>query len=248
MPPFHAAGNGRGKVLLEIKTLSAGYGDIQVLWDIDLQVEEGQIVALVGANGAGKSTLLKTISGLLKPYRGSISFQGQDITRMASKEIVAKGIIQVPEGRRLFPQMTVEENLMMGAFRRKGDGGVQPQLQKMFGMFSRLEERRNQMAGSLSGGEQQMCAFARGLMGNPKLIIIDEMSLGLAPLIVDDLVDIVKEINQQGTSVLLVEQDVQLALDNSHYGYVISTGRVVMEGDSKTLLQEKEIKEIYLGL
>ena len=235
-------------MLLEIKTLSAGYGDIQVLWDIDLRVEEGQIVALVGANGSGKSTLLKTISGLLKPYRGSIAFQGQDITRMASKEIVARGIIQVPEGRRLFPQMTVEENLMMGAFRRKGDGGVQPQLQKMFAMFSRLEERRNQMAGSLSGGEQQMCAFARGLMGNPRLIIIDEMSLGLAPLIVDDLVDIVKEINQQGTSVLLVEQDVQLALDNSHYGYVISTGRVVMEGDSKTLLQEKEIKEIYLGL
>jgi branched-chain amino acid transport system ATP-binding protein len=235
-------------VLLEITSLSAGYGDIQVLWDIDLQVDEGQVVALVGANGAGKSTLLKTISGLLKPYQGRIAFQGQDITRLASKEIVAQGIIQVPEGRRLFPQMTVEENLLMGAFRRKGPGGVQSQVQRIFGMFSRLEERRHQMAGSLSGGEQQMCAFARGLMGNPELIIIDEMSLGLAPLIVDDLVDIVKEINQQGTSVLLVEQDVQLALDNSHYGYVISTGRVVMEGHSETLLQKKEIKEIYLGL
>jgi ABC-type branched-subunit amino acid transport system ATPase component len=236
------------KVLLEIKALSAGYGDIQVLWDIDMQVADGQVVALVGANGSGKSTLLKTISGLLKPYQGSIAFQSQDITRMATKEIVAKGIIQVPEGRRLFPHMTVEENLMMGAFRRKGPGDLQPQLQRIFGIFSRLEERRHQLAGSLSGGEQQMCAFARGLMGNPKLIIIDEMSLGLAPLIVDDLVDIVKEINQQGTSVLLVEQDVQLALDNSHYGYVISTGRIVMEGDSKTLLQKKEIKEIYLGL
>jgi branched-chain amino acid transport system ATP-binding protein len=239
---------GGEQVLLEIKSLSAGYGDIQVLWDIDLQVEEGQVVALVGANGSGKSTLLKTISGLLKPYQGSITFQGQDITRMASKEIVAKGIIQVPEGRRLFPQMTVEENLMMGAFRRKGPGGLQPHLQRIFGIFSRLDERRHQMAGSLSGGEQQMCAFARGLMGNPKLIIIDEMSLGLAPLIVDDLVDIVRDINRHGTSVLLVEQDVQLALSNSHYGYVISTGRVVMEGDSETLLQKKEIKEVYLCL
>lgn len=235
-------------MLLEIKSLSAGYGDIQVLWDIDLQMDEGQVVALVGANGSGKSTLLKTISGLLKPYQGRITFQGQDITRMASKEIVAQGIIQVPEGRRLFPHMTVEENLMMGAFRRKEPGGLQMQLQRIFGMFGRLEERRQQLAGSLSGGEQQMCAFARGLMGNPELIIIDEMSLGLAPLVVDDLVDIVKEINQQGTSVLLVEQDVQLALENSHYGYVISTGRVMMEGDSKTLLQKKEIKEIYLGL
>ena len=234
-------------MLLEIKDLSAGYGDIQVLWDIDLQIKEGQVVALVGANGAGKSTLLKTISGLLRPYKGSIVFQGRDITRMASKEIVARGIIQVPEGRRLFPQMTVEENLMMGAFRRKGPGDLQPQLKRIFEIFGRLEERRGQMAGSLSGGEQQMCAFARGLMGNPKLIIIDEMSLGLAPLIVDDLVDIVEEINQQGTSVLLVEQDVQLALDNSHYGYVISTGKVAMEGDSETLLQKKEIKEIYLG-
>lgn len=235
-------------MLLEIKELSAGYGDIQVLWDIDLHMDEGQIVALVGANGSGKSTLLKTISGLLKPYNGSITFQHEDITRMPSKEIVAKGIIQVPEGRRLFPQMTVEENLKMGAFRRKQSKNLQPELQKIYSIFRRLEERKSQVAGSLSGGEQQMCAFARGLMGDPKLIIIDEMSLGLAPLIVDDLVDIVKEINQQGTSVLLVEQDVQLALDNSHFGYVISTGRVVMEGESKTLLQNQEIKEIYLGL
>jgi branched-chain amino acid transport system ATP-binding protein len=235
-------------LLLEIKELSAGYGDIQVLWDIDLHMEEGQIVALVGANGSGKSTLLKTISGLLRPYKGSITFQSEDITRMSSKEIVAQGIIQVPEGRRLFPRMTVEENLKMGAFRRKKSKNLQPELQKIYSIFTRLEERKGQMAGSLSGGEQQMCAFARGLMGDPKLIIIDEMSLGLAPLIVDDLVDIVKEINQHGTSVLLVEQDVQLALDNSHFGYVISTGRVVMKGDSRALLQNQEIKEIYLGL
>jgi branched-chain amino acid transport system ATP-binding protein len=235
-------------VLLEIKKLNVGYGDIQVLWDISLRVEEGQIVALVGANGAGKSTLLKTISGLLTPYSGSISFQGEDITRMPSKEIVAKGIIQVPEGRRLFPQMTVEENLMMGAFRRRSSKNIQLELEKVYKIFSRLEERRQQKTGSLSGGEQQMCAFARGLMGNPRLIIIDEMSLGLAPLIVDDLIDHVKAINEQGTSVLLVEQDVQLALDNSHYGYVLSTGRVEMEGNSQELLRNQEIKEIYLGL
>ena len=235
-------------MLLDIKELSAGYGDVQVLWDIDLHIQEGQIVALVGANGSGKSTLLKTISGLLKPYKGIIAFQNKDITQMPSKEIVARGIIQVPEGRRLFPRMTVEENLKMGAFRRKKSKNLQPELRKIYSIFRRLEERKDQMAGSLSGGEQQMCAFARGLMGNPKLIIIDEMSLGLAPLIVDDLVDIVKEINQRGTSVLLVEQDVQLALDNSHFGYVISTGRVVLAGDSKNLLQNQEIKEIYLGL
>jgi branched-chain amino acid transport system ATP-binding protein len=235
-------------VLLEIKELNVGYGDIQVLWDINLQIEEGQIVALVGANGAGKSTLLKTISGLLNPYSGSIVFQGEDITRMPSKEIVAKGIIQVPEGRRLFPDMTVEENLMMGAFRRRKSKNIQPELERIYMIFSRLKERRQQKTGSLSGGEQQMVAFARGLMGNPKLIIIDEMSLGLAPLIVDDLIDNVKEINQQGTSVLLVEQDVQLALDNSHYGYVLSTGRVEMKGNSQELLRNQEIKEIYLGL
>ena len=235
-------------MLLEIKELNVGYGDVQVLWDISLQMEEGQIVALVGANGAGKSTLLKTISGLLSPYSGNIIFQGEDITRIPSKEIVAQGIIQVPEGRRLFPDMTVEENLMMGAFRRKKSKNIKPELERIYNIFSRLKERRLQKTGSLSGGEQQMCAFARGLMGDPKLIIIDEMSLGLAPLIVDDLVDIVKEINQQGTSVLLVEQDVQLALDNSHFGYVISTGRMVMEGESRMLLQNQEIKEIYLGL
>jgi branched-chain amino acid transport system ATP-binding protein len=236
------------EVLLDIKELNVGYGDIQVLWDINLQVKEGQVVALVGANGAGKSTLLKTISGLLKPYNGSIIFQGEDITSMPSKEIVAKGIIQVPEGRRLFPGMTVEENLMMGAFRRKESKNIKPELAKVYKIFPRLKERRQQKTGSLSGGEQQMCAFARGLMGNPKLIIIDEMSLGLAPLIVDDLIDNVKEINQQGTSVLLVEQDVQLALDNSHYGYVLSTGKVQMQGNSLELLRNQEIKEIYLGL
>jgi branched-chain amino acid transport system ATP-binding protein len=235
-------------LLLEIKGLSAGYGDVQVLWDLNLRVEEGQIVALVGANGAGKSTLLKIISGLLPPYSGEIRYAGQDIVRLPSKEIVRDGIIQVPEGRRLFNQMTIEENLMMGAFRRRKSKDISEELERVYGLFPRLKERRQQTAGSLSGGEQQMCAIARALMGNPRLMLIDEMSLGLAPLIVDHLIDIVKEINQQGTSVLLVEQDVQLALDNSHYGYVLSTGTLAMEGDSKELLQKQEIKEIYLGL
>jgi branched-chain amino acid transport system ATP-binding protein len=234
--------------LLEIKGLSAGYGDVQVLWDIHMKVEEGQIVALVGANGAGKSTLLKTISGLLPPYSGEIRFAGRDILRLPSKEIVRHGIIQVPEGRRLFNQMTIEENLMMGAFRRSRSKNIREELDRVYGFFPRLKERRLQSAGSLSGGEQQMCAIARALMGNPRMMLIDEMSLGLAPLIVDHLIDIVKEINQQGTSVLLVEQDVQLALDNSHYGYVLSTGSLAMEGASGDLLQKQEIKEIYLGL
>jgi ABC-type branched-subunit amino acid transport system ATPase component len=235
-------------LLLEIKGLNAGYGDVQVLWDIDLTIAEGQIVALVGANGAGKSTLLKIISGLLHPYSGEILFQGEDIVRRPSKEIVQEGIIQVPEGRRLFHQMTIEENLLMGAFRRSKSKNIHAELEKVYRLFPRLQERRLQKSGSLSGGEQQMCAIARALMGDPKLILIDEMSLGLAPLIVDDLIDIVKTINQEGTGVLLVEQDVQLALDNSHYGYVLSTGRMAMAGNSEELLQNREIKEIYLGL
>jgi branched-chain amino acid transport system ATP-binding protein len=235
-------------LLLEIKGLSAGYGDVQVLWDIHMKVEEGQIVALVGANGAGKSTLLKIISGLLPPYSGEIHYAGQDILHLPSKEIVRHGIIQVPEGRKLFNQMTIEGNLMMGAFRRSRSKNIREELDRVYGLFPRLKERRLQSAGSLSGGEQQMCAIARALMGNPRMMLIDEMSLGLAPLIVDHLIDIVKEINQQGTSVLLVEQDVQLALDNSHYGYVLSTGSLAMEGASGDLLQKQEIKEIYLGL
>ena len=235
-------------MLLEIKNLSAGYGDIQVLWDIDLHIEEGQIVALVGANGAGKSTLMKVISGLLPAYNGSIVFRGENINGMASKDIVTRGVIQIPEGRRLFPQMTVEDNLLMGAFRRSKSRDVKRELERIYTIFPRLRERRMQLTGSLSGGEQQMCAFGRGLMGDPRLIIIDEMSLGLAPLIVDDLIDNVREINQRGTSVLLVEQDVQLALDNSHYGYVLSTGRVEIEGPSAELLGNQQVKEIYLGL
>ena len=235
-------------MLLQVKGLSAGYGDVQVLWDIDLEVRENQIVSLVGANGAGKSTLLKVLSGLLPPYGGQVVFQGRDITGAPSKQIVDRGIIHVPEGRRLFPQMTIEENLKMGAFSRRRSLDLQRELSRVYEIFPRLRERTNQNAGSLSGGEQQMCAIARGLMGNPRLLLIDEMSLGLAPLIVDDLIDIIKGINQQGTGVMLVEQDVQLALDNSNYGYVLSTGRIAIQGESHALLKNSEIKEIYLGM
>ncbi len=235
-------------MLLEIKGLDAGYGDIQVLWDINLRLESESIVALVGSNGAGKTTLLKVLSGLFHPYRGEITFQGKNITRLPSKEIVSNGIIHVPEGRRLFPQMSVLENLLMGAFRRKKSKDLAPQLSKVYDLFPILKHRSQQSAGSLSGGEQQMCAIARSLMGDPMLLLIDEMSLGLAPLVVDDLIDIVKEINADGTAVLLVEQDVQLALDNSHYGYVLATGRLAMEGVSADLIQNKEIKDVYLGL
>ncbi|MGW8186429.1 MAG: ABC transporter ATP-binding protein, partial [Desulfobacterales bacterium] len=213
-------------MLLHVNNLHAGYGDVQVLWDIDLEVRERQIVSLVGANGAGKSTLLKVLSGLLVPYAGKVVFQDKDITGAPTKKIVDCGIVQVPEGRRLFPQMTVEENLLMGAFSHRRSGSLKRELSRIYEIFPRLKERNRQNAGSLSGGEQQMCAIARGLMGNPRLLLIDEMSLGLAPLIVDDLIDVVREINRQGTGVLLVEQDVKLALDNSNYGYVLSTGKI----------------------
>jgi branched-chain amino acid transport system ATP-binding protein len=235
-------------MFLEVKNLNVGYGDVQVLWDVSFEIEKGRIVSLVGANGAGKTTLLKTISGLMRPMSGEIIFNGEVLTRLSSQDIVNRGILHVPEGRRLFSDMTVEENLLMGAYRRGKDPGLQKDLDRMYGIFERLKERRKQKAGSLSGGEQQMCAMARGLMGKPSLLLVDEMSLGLAPLIVDDLIDIVKEIHKQGTTVFIVEQDVHLALANSDYGYVLSTGRVMMEGKSEELLLNKQVKEVFLGI
>lgn len=235
-------------MLLEVKNLNVGYGDVQVLWDVSFKVEKGMIVSLVGANGAGKSTLLKTVSGLIRPMSGDILFDGKSLLNLSSKEIVGMGVVHVPEGRRLFPEMTTEENLLMGAYRRGKNPEIAKDLDRIYGLFPRLKERRKQKAGSLSGGEQQMCAMARGLMGSPKLLLVDEMSLGLAPLIVDDLIDIVKEIHQQGTTVFIVEQDVHLALSNSDYGYVLATGHIMMEGKSQELLGKREIKEVFLGL
>ncbi len=235
-------------MFLEVKNLNVAYGDVQVLWDVSFSVEKGMIVSLVGANGAGKTTLLKTISGLIRPMSGDVIFDGKPLTHLSPKEIVEKGIVHVPEGRHLFPEMSVEENLLMGAYRRGKDPKVREDLERIYEIFPRLKERKKQEAGSLSGGEQQMCAMARGLMGNPELLLVDEMSLGLAPLIVDDLIDIVKEIHKRGTTVFIVEQDVHLALSNSNYGYVLATGRIMMEGPSEELLRNTQIKEVFLGL
>ncbi|WP_252381048.1 ABC transporter ATP-binding protein [Desulfovulcanus ferrireducens] len=234
--------------LIEVKDLDVSYGDVQVLWDINLKIEKGSIVALVGSNGAGKTTFLKTLSGLLSYQKGDIIYNGESLKGLPSDEIVKRGIIHVPEGRRLFPEMTVEENLLMGAYHRKKDPEIPKDLEHVYTLFPRLKERRKQKAGSLSGGEQQMVAMARGLMGRPTVFLVDEMSLGLAPLIVDNLIEIVHSINKEGNTVLLVEQDVQLALENSHYAYVLDTGRIAMEGKSEALLTNPEIKKIYLGM
>ncbi len=233
--------------MLEVKHVNAGYGEVQVLWDVSLRVERGEIVALVGSNGAGKSTLLKVISGIITPMSGEILFEGAPIAGLPSEQIVRRGIVQVPEGRRLFPEMSVEENLLMGAYTRR-DHQVKADLEWVYSLFPRLAERRNQEAGSLSGGEQQMCALARGLMGRPKLLLIDEMSLGLAPIIVDSLIEIVRQMNEQGTTILLVEQDVQVALEQADRGYVLEVGRITLEGTARELLQDPRIKEAYLGL
>ncbi len=235
-------------MLIEVKDLNVSYGDVQVLWGLNFTIKEGAIVALVGSNGAGKTTFLRALSGIIKYKNGDILYNGESLKNMPSEKIVERGIIHVPEGRKLFPEMTVEENLLMGAYHRKGDPEIKNDIDNIYSLFSRLKERRLQKAGSLSGGEQQMCAIARGLMGRPTVLLIDEMSLGLAPLIVDNLIDIVHKIRKDGTTVVLVEQDVQLALDNSDYGYVIDTGKIVLEGNSKDLLCNSDVKKIYLGL
>ncbi|MEC9492325.1 ABC transporter ATP-binding protein [Flexistipes sp.] len=234
--------------MLSVKNLNAGYGDVQVLWDLSFSIDEPKILAIVGSNGAGKTTLLRTISGVIKPKSGEIQFKGERIDGCSSHHIVQKGIIHVPEGRRLFPELTVDENLLMGAYARRKGKNLQKSLDEIYELFPRLAERKKQKAGSLSGGEQQMAAIARGLMGDPEILLIDEMSLGLAPLIVDNLVDVVSMIYERGATVMLIEQDVQLALENSHYTYIMDTGRIVKEGESKELLDDPEIKDIYLGV
>lgn len=234
--------------LLQIKNLTAGYGDVQILRGINMNIEQGQIVALVGSNGVGKSTLLKVLSGLIDPMEGEIIFEGRDIVNENYQSRVSLGITQIPEGRLLFPDMTVEENLLMGGFLRKDKEAIQKDLDNVYTILPRLKERREQKAGSLSGGEQQMCAVGRGLMADPKLLLVDEMSLGLAPLLVDSLIDTIKAINELGKTVLLVEQDVRLALENSHRGYVLANGGIVMEGPTTELLSSEEIKEAFLGI
>lgn len=227
--------------------MSSGYGDIEVLRNITLNIGKGQIIALVGSNGAGKSTLLKTISGLLTPASGSIIFNGSSIAGMPPDKIIGKKIIHIPEGRKLFPEMSVEENLMMGAYSRN-DKNVSQDIINTYRLFPKLEERRNQKAGSLSGGEQQMLALGKGLMGDPDLLLIDEMSLGLAPVIVDDLINIIKDLNKAGRTIFIVEQDVRLALENSDYAYVLETGSITLEGKSSGLLKNPDVKKAYLGM
>ncbi|HHY88310.1 MAG TPA: ABC transporter ATP-binding protein [Chloroflexi bacterium] len=236
-------------MLLQVKNLNFAYGDVQALWDINLEVGKGEVVALVGSNGAGKSTLLKNISGLLRPRKGSqIIFDGEDITNTTADVRVRKGIALVPEGRQLFAGLTIRENLMMGAFTRSDVKAIQEDLERIFALFPILEERQAQLAGTLSGGEQQMCAIARGLMSNPKLLMIDELSLGLAPVVVDRLMETIQTIHDNGVTVFLVEQDVQAAFQMSERGYVLETGHLVHSGNSRDLMEDEAIKKAYLGI
>lgn len=235
--------------LLSVDGVTGGYGDVQVLWGVDLSIEVGQVVSLIGSNGAGKSTLLRTISGLLPPSGGRIACSGKDITGAAPNRIVSAGIIHVPEGRRLFAGMSVRDNLMMGAYqRRDGAQSVRSDLEFVFNIFPRLRERRHQDAVTLSGGEQQMCAIARGIMAAPKLLMIDELSLGLAPRLVDELSEALLSINKTGLTILVVEQDVMTALNLSDQAFIMDTGRIMRKGPSKTIAKDPFVREAYLGV
>lgn len=233
--------------MLQVKDIDVYYGAIHALKNLSLEVQEGSIVTLIGANGAGKTTTLKTISGLLRPKTGQIFFRGEDLSRIAPEKIVGLGISQVPEGRRVFASMTVLENLEMGAYLRNDKKGVEHDLEEVFNWFPRLKERRKQLAGTLSGGEQQMLAIGRALMARPQLMLMDEPSMGLAPLLVREIFEIIKSINQQGTTILLVEQNAHMALSIAHQAYVIETGEIVLSGTPQDLLNSDEIKKAYLG-
>ena len=234
--------------LLRIRDLSAGYGLLQVLQSISLDVRPAEFLALVGSNGAGKTTLLRVLSGLLPVQSGSIEWAGQPIGGLTPDAIFRLGIVQVPEGRQLFPRMSVQDNLLMGAYRRDDKAEVRADLEKVYGLFPRMAERRRQLAGSMSGGEQQMCAMARALMARPRLLLVDEMSLGLAPIIVDQLMENLTAIRDQGVTILLVEQDIHLALAAADRAYVLETGRIVREGPARDLIEDPELKRAYLGV
>ena len=233
--------------MLKIDNIDVYYGAIHALKGISLTVNKGEIVTLIGANGAGKSTALRTISGLLKPKNGKISFEGQEITGIKAHEIVKLGISQVPQGRRIFTEMTVTENLDMGAFTRKDKDGIKEDLAQVFKRFPRLEERRDQLAGTLSGGEQQMLAMGRALMSRPNLLLLDEPSMGLAPLLIKEIFHIIEDINKTGTTVLLVEQNANMALSIANRAYVLETGRITLAGDAKKLAASEDVRKAYLG-
>ena len=234
--------------LLSVQDLSAGYGAVPVLKRVSMQVQRAEMVALVGSNGAGKTTLLRVLSGLLHGTSGQVRFQGQDISRLKPDRIFGLGLVQVPEGRQLFGRMTVKDNLLMGAYRRHDKPAIRHDLDHVYTLFPRLAERRRQLAGSMSGGEQQMCAMARALMAAPVLMMIDEMSLGLAPVIVQQLMEILAEIRKAGVTVLLVEQDVQVALSGADRAYVLETGEVVLSGTARELIDDPAVQRAYLGV
>jgi branched-chain amino acid transport system ATP-binding protein len=233
--------------LLQVDDVHTYYGSIEALKGVSIEVHEGEIVTLIGANGAGKSTTLRSINGLNHPRQGSIHFLGRNITRVAAHDIVRLGISQSPEGRKLFPRMSVLENLEMGAFQRRDRSGVRPDLERVYSLFPRLAERKQQRAGTLSGGEQQMVAIGRALMAHPKLLLLDEPSMGLAPIFVERVFETIKQINEQGTTILLVEQNAMMALDIANRGYVLETGTVALADDAKRLRENEEVQKAYLG-
>ncbi len=234
--------------LLEVASIVAAYGQVRALWDVSLTVGEGEIVTLLGANGAGKTTTMRVLSGLLRPRSGTVTFDGQSIHRFPPPRIVNAGLVQIPEGRRLWPRMTVLENLELGAYPPHLRAGRHETMGWVFSLFPRLSERKTQLAGTLSGGEQQMLAIGRGLMSRPRLLMLDEPSLGLAPILVREVFNIIGQINARGVTVLLVEQNVRQALEIAHRGYVLETGRIVRSGSAQDLLADPEIKRAYLGL
>lgn len=233
--------------MLEVKDLQVYYGMIQAIKGVSFHVDEGEVIALIGANGAGKTTILHTVSGLLSPKSGTVTFEGTDIVKIPGHKIVAMGMAHVPEGRRVFAQLSVLQNLKMGAYTRKDKAEIAQTLKTVFERFPRLEERQNQMAGTLSGGEQQMLAMGRALMSHPKIILMDEPSMGLSPIFVNEIFDIIKEVSKSGTTVLLVEQNAKKALSIADRAYVLETGRIVLEGKAKDLLNDDSIKKAYLG-
>jgi branched-chain amino acid transport system ATP-binding protein len=233
--------------MLEIKDLEVYYGMIQAIKGISFQVNEGEVIALIGANGAGKTTTLHTISGLITPKKGTVLFEGKDITKVPAHKIVSAGMAHVPEGRRVFASLTVLQNLRMGAYTRNDKNEIEETLRMVYERFPRLEERKNQPAGTLSGGEQQMLAMGRALMSRPRIILMDEPSMGLSPIFVNEIFDIIKQVSASGTTVLLVEQNAKKALSIADWGYVLETGRIVLEGNAQDLLNNESVKKAYLG-
>ncbi len=234
--------------VLEVADLTSGYGEVQILWGINLKLAQGKLTTLVGSNGVGKTTLLRTIMGLLRATQGTVIFAGQDVTKLSPHARANLGLVLVPEGRQLFTDMTVQENLEMGAFSKRAQPHIKENLEKVFALFPRLAERRTQKAGTLSGGEQQMVAVARGLMAEPQLLILDELSLGLSPLLALNLFESLLTLKKSGLTMLLVEQNVQMALAVSDYGYVLAEGKVQLEGEARALLNNKEVQRTYLGI